>query len=177
MPKIIENLKYEILRESKSILITLGYSKLSMRSVASKCDIAVGTLYNYFPNKESLLIHIFREDWENLSLKLDDLIYERIDCKEKFRYIYDLLSDFSNTYLSTFYQMADKRNENKCFEVDKFEPIYEKIAQLINYEKSLSNISCKVDSNILAEFIVSNLLYLNRSKYISFDELYVLLSI
>ncbi|MGB3367901.1 MAG: helix-turn-helix domain-containing protein [Acidaminobacteraceae bacterium] len=177
MPKIIEDLKTNILKESKELLIANGYNKLSMRSVSSRCEIAVGTLYNYFPNKESLVVHIFREDWIVVSLQIDSLIYIDSDCKEKFRQIYNLLSSFSNTYLSTFYEMASKKNSSKCIESDKFKPIYQKVSELIDYEKSKNNIISVVDSNTLAEFIVSNLLYLNRSKYISFDDLYILLSI
>jgi len=177
MPKIIEDLKTNILKESKKLLIANGYNKLSMRSVASSCEIAVGTLYNYFPNKESLVVHIFREDWIVVSTQIDSLIYIDRDCKEKFRQIYNLLSSFSNTYLSTFYEMANKKNSSKCIESDKFEPIYQKVSELIDYEKSKNNIINVVDSKILAEFIVSNLLYLNRNKYISFDDLYKLLSI
>jgi AcrR family transcriptional regulator len=148
-----------------------------MRSVASSCEIAVGTLYNYFPNKESLVVHIFRGDWLIVSSEIDSIIYTDQECKEKFRYIYNLLSIFSSTYLSIFYEMANIKNTNECVEVDKFRPIYEKVSNLIEYEKSKNNISNKIDSIILAEFVVSNLLYLNRSKYISFDDLYSLLSI
>ncbi len=41
---------------------THGYAAVSMEQIAQKADVAKATLYNYFPVKEALLAHRFRED-------------------------------------------------------------------------------------------------------------------
>ena len=43
--------------------------------IAKKCNIAVGTLYNYYPNKKQLFIHVLEESWSTTSHSLDE-IYE-----------------------------------------------------------------------------------------------------
>ncbi len=63
MPKVIENIREAILHTAKSILLSDGYDKLSLREVARQCNIAVGTIYNYFPSKLALTIAIMLEDW------------------------------------------------------------------------------------------------------------------
>lgn len=40
----------------------LGFDRTSMESIAAEADIAVGTLYNYFPTKGDLLFAILSED-------------------------------------------------------------------------------------------------------------------
>ena len=39
-----------------------GYDAISMEQIALQADVAKGTLYNYFPVKEALLAHQFREE-------------------------------------------------------------------------------------------------------------------
>jgi len=39
-----------------------GYDAVSMEQIAAKADVAKATLYNYFPVKEALIAHRFRED-------------------------------------------------------------------------------------------------------------------
>ena len=39
-----------------------GYDSVSMEQIADAADVAKATLYNYFPVKEALLAHRFRED-------------------------------------------------------------------------------------------------------------------
>lgn len=39
-----------------------GYDAVAMEQVAAEADVAKGTLYNYFPVKEALLAHQFREE-------------------------------------------------------------------------------------------------------------------
>lgn len=68
MPKIILNLRENILKESKKILKTEGYEKLTVRRVAKLCGVAVGTVYNYFPSKEMLTAGVMLDDW-NKSLE------------------------------------------------------------------------------------------------------------
>ena len=63
MPKIILNLREIILRESKRILKTESYDKLTVRRVAKACGVAVGTVYNYFPSKEALIAEAMMCDW------------------------------------------------------------------------------------------------------------------
>lgn len=63
MPKVIENLKENILRCAKAALLSRGYGELSIRGVAKECGIAVGTVYNYFPSKEMLAASVILEDW------------------------------------------------------------------------------------------------------------------
>ena len=52
MPKLIKDIKIKILEASMDLFDSIGYENLSMRKISEKANIAVGTLYNYFPNKK-----------------------------------------------------------------------------------------------------------------------------
>ena len=67
MPKIIENLREKLLDTARRQVREEGYAGLTMRSVAEACGVGVGTVYNYFPSKESLVASFVAEDWHTVT--------------------------------------------------------------------------------------------------------------
>lgn len=173
MPKIIENLRETILLEGKKLLLNKNYKDLNIREIAKNCNIGIGTFYNYFSNKEELVSEIFRMDWKKVSCIINDLKTTDEPCKEKFRTIYMSLDSFISSYISIFYEMAvNVEHTCGCKESNKFNTIYSSVSELIDLEKEKGNIKSSMESSKLAQLIISNLVYLNKNKYMSFDELY-----
>lgn len=75
MPKIIKDLKPHIKDEAMKMFEDIGYKAVTMRELASNVGIAVGTLYNYFPNKEVLYTEILYESWLLTSESIKDIIH------------------------------------------------------------------------------------------------------
>ncbi|WP_024794299.1 cholesterol catabolism transcriptional regulator KstR [Tomitella biformata] len=48
-----------------------GYDAVQMRAVAERADVAVGTLYRYFPSKVHLLVSALAREFERLNTKTD----------------------------------------------------------------------------------------------------------
>ena len=55
MPKLLENIRTQLLAEAQKQVAERGYAKTTIRSVADACGIAAGTVYNYFSSKEMLV--------------------------------------------------------------------------------------------------------------------------
>ena len=64
MPKIIENLRDQLLQEARKQIAERGYTGTTIRSVAGACGVGVGTVYNYFSSKEMLIAAFMMEDWQ-----------------------------------------------------------------------------------------------------------------
>ena len=92
MPKIIENVREQLLTEAKKQVAESGYANTTIRSVARACGIGVGTVYNYFESKEMLIATFVYEDWKN---HLSEM--QKLPCDEPrklLRGIYDSLIKF-----------------------------------------------------------------------------------
>ena len=70
MPKIIAQLREDILISARELLFSQGYEAFTMRSVAAACHVAVGTVYNYFPSKVMLVAEVILEDWRAALLRM-----------------------------------------------------------------------------------------------------------
>lgn len=50
------NSRRRILKASRKLFSKIGYEETMMEDIAQKAEVSKATIYNYFPNKESLLI-------------------------------------------------------------------------------------------------------------------------
>lgn len=173
MPKIIENLKETIILESRKLLANKGYDDFNIREIAKNCNIALGTFYNYFPTKDELVIEIVREDWREISNLVEKLMITDESFKEKMRKIYLAVGQFISSYISIFMEMSMIKKPSYNHESpDRFQLLYNKLGELIDIERAKGHINSPLSSYNLAQLIMSNLIYLNKNQYISFDELF-----
>lgn len=173
MPKVIENLKETIILEAKNILLTHGFKDLSIREIAKICNIGTGTFYNYFHTKDDLVAEIFRDDWRKVSMLVEHLKLTDEPCKEKIRKINKSIGMFVNSYTPIFYEIATlSGNDHRCREANRYDVLYTKLSELLDIEKTKGNVVSNLSSFKLAELIISNLMYINKNNFISFDEFY-----
>ena len=74
MPKVIKGLRKKIIDKSEVLFITYTYEKVDMRKIAKESGIAVGTLYNYFPNKWDLYVESIKSSWVNTMEMLNEIV-------------------------------------------------------------------------------------------------------
>ena len=61
-----EATKRKILEVSLALFQKVGFGRTTMRDIARKCGIALGTTYNYFPTKEHLALYFFERALEDV---------------------------------------------------------------------------------------------------------------
>lgn len=98
MPKVIENIRETILQTAKNTLLSDGYDRLSLRGVARQCNIAVGTIYNYFPSKLTLIAAIMLEDWAEQTEKMQKDYANAENAEAGIKSIFSNLREFALLY-------------------------------------------------------------------------------
>ncbi len=85
MPKLIFNIEDKIFLSAKELFYEKGYEHVNMKEISNRADIAVGTLYNYFSNKNELYISVLENSWNDTFEKLDEILSKNIDGKIKLK--------------------------------------------------------------------------------------------
>lgn len=68
-----------ILTAAARVLVQEGYDKASTNRIAKVAGVSVGSLYQYFPSKESLVMALFERHTEHMIGLLEDSVRELID--------------------------------------------------------------------------------------------------
>lgn len=96
MPKIIEDIETKILNAAYELFQEIGYENIDMRKIAAKAGIGVGTLYNYYKNKNQLLISVLKLSWKDTLSKLENAMKIPNEPKEKINLFIEILHDDLN---------------------------------------------------------------------------------
>ena len=162
MPKIIENIREQLLSEAKRQMNEYGYESTTIRSVAQGCGIAVGTVYNYFSSKDMLIASSILQDW----IECTDSIrsYPKEDRHAYLEFIHLSLKNFKDKHIKVF---TDKQAA-KLFNSSFFERHGQLRAQLAELIEPIA------DRPFTAEYVAEALLCWTMVDR-SFEEIYPLL--
>ncbi|BBU19396.1 TetR family transcriptional regulator [Acinetobacter sp. BEC1-S18-ESBL-01] len=78
-----------ILEAAARILETLGFAGFNTNAVAELAGVSIGSLYQYFPSKDALIVELIRRERAKLSSHIVEAIqqHEAADLKEKLKLI------------------------------------------------------------------------------------------
>jgi AcrR family transcriptional regulator len=106
MPKIIAGLRERLISEAERQLVEGGYSTMTIRSVAKACQVAVGTVYNYFPAKEDFVASVLLQRWRQAVEEIAAVAEEAQVPEMLLRSMYDQLCAFMEQYRVLFQDEA-----------------------------------------------------------------------
>ncbi len=165
MPKIIENLRAELIAEAKRQILECGYAGTTIRSVASGCGVGVGTVYNYFESKDMLIATFMLEDWMQSLGKLRTLAYR--EPRELLLAVYTALREYSERYRAIFSDPEAHKSFAVTF-THRHGQLRSQLAEVI------SPICGEGDVSLLPDFIAEAMLSWTMAGT-AFDELFAIL--
>ncbi len=167
MPKIISDLKIMILSAAKEELFLHGYTTLTIRKIAKKCNIAVGTMYNYFPSKDMLVAEIILCDWNHCLTVMKEESEQASDIYSALIAIYDVLKKFRENYRCCWDQYATQANGSLVVK-ERHKMLSTQISSIVT--SLLLRLQIKPD-DYLAEFTAEMLLMLSNDDSFCFEQL------
>lgn len=80
-----------ILDAAMKTFVKRGYSDTRVSEIAAEAKVAEGTLYNYFPSKEEILLALFDEKWGGIIDKIKKKISRLNDPNDKLKAIFSMV--------------------------------------------------------------------------------------
>lgn len=92
-----EETRENIINCAINLIKEKSFQATSMEEIAEKSDVSKGTLYNYFPDKESILVSYFQLIIADYGNRMKDSLTKNKDIKES---LFDLLDFISGIFKS-----------------------------------------------------------------------------
>lgn len=158
-----ENMYDHILKEAKEIAHTEGLSQMNMRKVASKCNIALGTIYNYYPTKADIIFAIVEDFWKECFADFNKIYNPNLDFFKQLEVFYfhilNYLQQFESNWLEDLTNLSYvNKYKGKTKESQFMDNLINIFSELIKNHKSEFNeeIFDKFSENEIAKFILDN---------------------
>lgn len=177
LSRAIDNPKQLILSKAEEILYNEGYQKLSMRNISKACDIALGTIYNYYPTKKELIVDMMTGYWHEYFFKVQSIA--NLDCSfyEKLYEVFNILNTFIKNFKAIWLKPELYENPDYIESGIEKENIY--IERLITFIENIlikeineNKVQCKLNPHEAAKFILMNFITIIQTpifKYSSFE--------
>lgn len=155
-----------ILSAGKEIVSQSGIQALNMRELAQKCGISVGSIYNYFPSKEDLIIATVESIWTEIMY--DSIgFHSKLGFTENLLFLFESIQKGSKKYPSFFsvHSMSFANiDKNKGREVMNryFSLIKKGLIKALDQDPNVRKdaFSDKFTKSDFADFVFSNILTL-----------------
>jgi AcrR family transcriptional regulator len=82
VPKILPDIQNRILAIAENHFKDFGFEKTDMRQIATEAEIAIGTIYIHFQNKEELYLQVIERHWRNTIEKIETISNQEADHKQ-----------------------------------------------------------------------------------------------
>lgn len=170
------NLKEIILLSAKEIALEQGITKINIRSVAKKSGISIGTVYNYYPKKDDLLVSVIEDFWSQALENIDFNALADKSFYEKIQEIYNSLNAYFHNFKENWLEQLSLLNEQekklgRKKENEYFVKIYDMIISLIDNDENISDKlwdDC-ITKEKAAEFIFDNMIIMLKKDEGNFE--------
>lgn len=168
MPKKIANPEELILKHASELISEEGYKNFNIRNVAERSGLSIGTIYNYFSNKNDLIAHLIEFHWEEFYSRIDEFVNGKTDFCQAIKNLYDDFVKFATGFQRLLIELNfqvfsfnDGRKKQNDFILRLIQKLADNIEQ--NYvEQNLITLNNRLSSKELSEFIVSNFIIMNH---------------
>lgn len=155
IPKIIENIRGDIMRCAEIILKTDGYDAMSVRRIAHECKTAVGTIYNYFDGKDDLVANIILKDWLDVVGGMTELVKSSKSYADGAVGLYLAISKFECVYKNVWKQYSRTVGSHGVV-MDHHMQLRTQVSSLLDVlAKNTGSVRLRASSPIIAEAIIA----------------------
>lgn len=160
--------KTHILNVAENLALVVGINNITMRMIAEKAEISLGSIYNYYTNKGEIICDIIENFWKDAFSNINLSHIHSLDFLSALETIYYELSNFLNVFkkdlLEQLYLLStsDKINGKKK-EAQYLSKIHIFIEMGLKSSGNISQNYSPLEIEKLSKFIFDNLIIILKS--------------
>lgn len=147
----------KILEQAMEIAKREGVDKLSIRKLSSACNIAIGSVYNYFPDKDTLVTAMAEEFWNGI-FKDQDKLYRKemgftVFLEQYYGFLYAKMAPFDGSWV--------REMDGKIPKKDALQLLHKALTEDGKVNASIWNMEFHPDS--FCDYVFTNIMALLQS--------------
>ncbi|MCB1189943.1 MAG: TetR/AcrR family transcriptional regulator [Leptospiraceae bacterium] len=154
MPKIVNHSEYkeEILKDCFDLFARKGFGEVTMREIAKELKISTGTLYHYFPTKESIFREMIKYLSEKKVLQFAERVPKTSSVEERIQSMFQYIVNNESFFQNVLFLIIDYYRQNGFQDPENF------IRETINYFKSSITEQIGLQDQVLVNVVFSYIL-------------------
>lgn len=145
--------KEQILEHAMQIALQEGIDAVNIRKLAAACNIAIGSVYNYYADKEELITEVSKRFWQKILLDQEKLYRKGIGfstfLEQYYNYLYGRLTRYDKSWISGMNQAEPKQIATKLLK-EVLQNDYRVNASIWNMELNEDAFCAYVFTNLMA---------------------------
>lgn len=154
-----------ILEHATRLALEQGIDYISIRKVAKDCDIAIGSIYNYFPNKDALTKAVAESFWDTILLQQEEIYHEKMAftdfMNQYYRFLYGRLKKYNRTWLMEMNAAGSLQGDEAEGFRDAKKLMRKALDQDNNVKDQIWNM--ELNKDVFVDYVFENLLALLRA--------------
>lgn len=158
----------QLLAAAQEIAYSAGLSQVSIRAVAAKCGVAVGSIYNYFPTKADLIAAVIEGFWRQTAHRAVCAPRPSEPFPDYVGRLYGalraMLADFQAGWLSQIAALGEKeRQKGRALEANCFAHLKHNLLRALEQHTDRPSAGPAAQTELLVDFTFRNMLDLLRA--------------
>lgn len=144
----------QILEKTMEIAIREGVDAVSIRKLAVACNIAIGSVYNYYPNKDAVIAAVAEQFWDRI-LNDQEKLYQKgmpftTFLEQYYSFLYGRLAQYDKSWLM---QITGSESEKRAIAM-----LRQVLYQDVRINQSIWNMELNEDAFVA--YVMTNILAL-----------------
>ncbi len=169
------NQKEYIYKTAKETIFNKDNPTFSMRTIAKKCDVGIGTVYKYYGNKSDILLDIIKEFWLSYVTEIKEQHNTSKTFTETIKTYYNTLLKYSIEF--NYNMLVNELTSSKLKrgkELHQHHQVH--FIDIIHNEMTLKQITTNIPYESLSAFIADYLVMTVKTNNQQYDQFELVLN-
>lgn len=168
----IKNARENLLALGEQELSFGGYDRLNIKELAMQCGMAAGTFYQYFHNKDDLVMQIIYERCKLIPENIRGIAGNDWGLHRKLKYVYEQFRSYQKTYLRMKIGVLRLSADYARLRSKIMAEINASVEELLEDEIRRKNLELSADPATAAYLLTHFLFSIGRDADLNFDEIW-----